>query len=124
MIRIITLVALIVFAAGCASYGKKIDPDFSSRIKKGSTTEAQVIRAIGSPMSVSIMPDGQKFAMYMYTYAQTKASTLIPIVGAFVGGVNSQTQSLQIWYDSEGIVTNYAYTDGNNELNTGILTRQ
>jgi len=114
---------LCVLVVGCASYGKKIDLSSVDKIQKGVTTEAQVKAMLGNPMSVGITAEGKKFMMYMYTQSQTKASTFIPIVGAFVGGADTQTQTLQIWVDENDVVTTYTYNTSNSELNTGLLSQ-
>ncbi len=123
MLRIIALTTAL-FISGCASYGNKIDSSYAANIEKGVTTESQVLGALGNPMSVGITPDGKRFAVYMYTYAQAKASSFIPVVGLFAGGSNTETQMLQIWYDENGVVSNYTYNNHNGEVKTGILSGQ
>jgi outer membrane protein assembly factor BamE (lipoprotein component of BamABCDE complex) len=113
---------LILTIAGCASYGKKIDANLIKQIEKGKTTETQLISMLGSPMSVGITPDGKKFLMYMFVQSKTKASTFIPIVGAFVGGADTTSQTLQVWIDDKGVVSTYAYNNSSTELNTGLLS--
>ena len=116
-IGIILVVALLT---ACASYGTKINSDYVSKIKKGETTEKEIVANLGNPMSVGLGPDGQKFLMYMHTYSQAKAATFIPIVGAFAGGADTSTQMLQLWVDANGVVTNFAYTDSQSEMGMGI----
>lgn len=123
MLKIIAITASLALA-GCASYGNKIDTSYAASIEKGVTTESQVVEALGSPMSVGITPDGKRFALYMYTYAQAKASSFIPVVGLFAGGSDTETQMLQIWYDANGVVSNYMYNNHSGEVKTGILSGQ
>lgn len=123
MLKVIAL-CTVMMVSGCASYGNKIDANYASSIKKGVTTESQVVQALGNPMSVGLAPDGQRFALYMYTYAQAKASSYIPVVGLFAGGSDAESQMLQIWYDANGVVTNYSYNKSNTELKTGIMSGQ
>lgn len=115
------ILALALVIAGCASYGTKIDSDAVSKIVKGKTTEQQVVTLLGSPMSVSVTQDGVKMLMYVHSHSQAKASTFIPIVGAFVGGADTKTQTLQVWIDKEGLVSSFAFNNSQQELNTGIL---
>jgi outer membrane protein assembly factor BamE (lipoprotein component of BamABCDE complex) len=116
---IMTLFSLVV--SGCSSYGHKLNEDAITQIKKNETTEQQVIDLMGKPMSVGITDDGKKFYMYMYVESKVKPSTLIPIVGAFVGGADTNSETLQIWFDSEGVVTAFAHNNTNSELNTGLV---
>jgi len=121
LIKMIFIGILCFSFIGCASYGNKINAGYVDKIEKGKTTEKEIVANLGNPMSVSITPEGHKFLMYMYTYAQTKASSFIPFVGAFTGGADTSTQMLQIWLDKNGIVTNFAFTNSQSEMNTGIL---
>jgi len=122
MFKKILSILVCLSIVGCASYGKKIDANAINKIEKGITTENEVIAMLGNPMSVGVTPDGKRFLMYMYTQSQAKASTFIPIVGAFVGGADTKTQTLQIWVDENGVVSTYAYNNTNSELNTGLLS--
>ncbi|MFD1009085.1 outer membrane protein assembly factor BamE domain-containing protein [Oceanisphaera ostreae] len=121
MFKFLASCILCAFLVGCASYGGKIDANAVSQIEKGKTTEAQVYALLGNPMSVGISSEGKKFLMYMYTESQVKASTFIPIVGAFVGGADTNSQTLQVWIDEQGLVSSYAYNNSQTELKTGIL---
>jgi hypothetical protein len=107
--------------AGCASYGNKIDRDYTSKIKKGVTTESSVIQSLGKPMSIGLNSSGQKTLTYMHVASQTKAATFIPIVGLFAGGVDSQTTMLIITVDQDtGIVSDWQYNQSDSEINTGL----
>lgn len=115
------LFVVVVLLSGCASYGNKIDSNYANSIEKGVTTEQEVVSAMGQPMTVSVTPDGLKLYYYIYTRSQAKASTFIPIVGAFAGGADTETQILQIWFDDAGVVQNFAYNKSNSEVKTGLL---
>jgi len=117
---IITAIAALALI-GCASHGRQLDTNYIDTIKKGETTEKELISNLGAPMTVSIMPDGLKLMMYMHVYSQAKASSYIPIVGSFAGGTDTDTQMLQIWIDQDGLVKNFVYSNNESEINTGIL---
>ncbi|MBO1520635.1 outer membrane protein assembly factor BamE domain-containing protein [Oceanisphaera pacifica] len=121
MFRLILPLILCFLFVGCASYGAKIDANAVQQIEKGKTTENQVYALLGNPMSVGIAPDGQKFLMYMYTKSQAKASTFIPVVGLLAGGADTTSQTLQVWINANGVVSNYAFNDTQTELKTGVL---
>lgn len=109
----------VLLLSACVSYGNKIDSAYASTIKEGVTTESEIIKRLGSPMSTSRNGDGTKTLTYLYVKSQAKASSFIPIVGAFVGGADSQTQSLVIVIDG-GIVKEWTMTEGAGETNTGL----
>jgi hypothetical protein len=117
-----TLAFLLTFIiVGCSSYGSKIDRNYATSIKKGVTTETQVVRQIGSPTSIGLSANGQKTLTYMHVASQVKASTFIPIVGLFAGGADTQTTMLIITIDQDtGIVENWTYNQSDSQLNTGL----
>jgi outer membrane protein assembly factor BamE (lipoprotein component of BamABCDE complex) len=117
----IIILSFALALAGCASYGTKIDQAAISKMVKGKTTETEVRAMLGDPVSVGITPDGKKLSIYMYSHAQRKASSFIPIVGLFVGGAETKTQTVQIWYDDKGVVINFTYNNSNVDINTGLL---
>lgn len=118
--RHILVITLTLLLTACASYGNKIDAQYATSIKEGVTTEQEVRTNLGNPISTGVTHDGLKFYVYTYSQAQTKASSFIPIVGAFVGGADTKTQMLQIWFDKEGKVTSYSYNDSAQEIRTGL----
>lgn len=119
--KTLLLLTIIAMLSGCASYGNKLNTNYIKNIKKGETTEQEILTNLGSPMTVSLTPEGLKMMMYMHIYSSAKASAFIPIVGAFAGGADTDTQTLQIWIDENGIVKNYAFSNSQTELNTGVL---
>lgn len=112
--------ALIIMLAGCASYGKKIDAQAVQKIEQGVTTEQEVYALLGKPMSSSITQDGKKFLMYMHVKSQAKASSFIPIVGAFAGGADTESTQVQIWIEN-GVVSQISHTMSESEMQTGLL---
>ena len=118
--KYILIITLSLFLSACASYGNKIDAQYATSIQEGVTTEHEVRKNLGNPFTTGVTPDGLKFYIYTYTQAQTKASTFIPVVGAFAGGADTQTQTLQIWFDKEGKVTSYSYNNSTQEIKTGL----
>lgn len=110
----------ILILSGCASYGKKIDAQAVQKIEQGVTTEQEVYALLGKPMSSSIMQDGKKFLMYMHVKSQAKASSFIPVVGAFAGGADTQSDQVQIWIEN-GVVSQISHTMSESELQTGLL---
>lgn len=109
----------VLLLSACVSYGNKIDSAYASTIKEGVTTEAEVIERLGPPMSTARSSNGTKTLTYMHVKSQAKASSFIPIVGAFVGGADSQTQMLTINI-VDGVVKDWSMTEGSSETNTGV----
>ena len=111
-----------IVLAGCATSGTKIEQDQISKIKEGVTTEQEVTALLGSPFSKTLTSDGKTIMMYLYTKTQTKASTFIPVVGLFKGGMDMKQQTLSILIDQNGKVEKYTFNDADNEIKTGLLS--
>lgn len=114
------ILAITIILSGCATYGKKIDVQAVQKIEKGVTTEAEVYALLGKPATSMITEDGKKSLIYMHIKSQAKASSFIPIVGAFTSGTDTQTDQVQIWIDS-GVVSQLNHTISEAEMNTGLL---
>ena len=119
---ILFLLATALLITGCASVGHKLDESKVDQIKKGVTTRDQVVQLVGSPNQITRDGFGRVIFQYIYSRATTKASTFIPIVGAFAGGANVQTQMLMVTFDTNNVVSDLFSSYGANEVNTGITT--
>jgi len=116
----IVLFVGLFFLAGCASSGKPIDPGAATAVVKGKTTESELYQMVGRrPESLSLMPDGKKMATWIYTRAQTKAATFVPIVGLFAGGTDLDTTTLQAIISTDGVVENVLYNSSQTEVGLG-----
>ena len=51
---------------GCVSSGTKVTQQQLTQFQVGKTTEGEVIAALGSPNSVSVLPDGSKTDVYLH----------------------------------------------------------
>ena len=76
MNRLLWLCFMGLVLTGCATSGTKMEQDQISKIKEGVTTEQEVTALLGSPFSKTLTSDGKTVMMYLYTKAQTKASSL------------------------------------------------
>ena len=107
--------------SACATQGKKIDDQTISHVKKGYTTEQQVIAMMGKPTSVTMNSDGTKQLIYTYTHAHMNAASYIPFVNMFRSGVNSESQVFYITINKKGKVSDYTINNSHSETNTGLL---
>src|SRR5260221_165227 len=104
---------LVVLAVvGCASVGNNFDSRQISQIKKGETTESDLVTMFGKPVSQGINSENGSSLTWLYTEATVKGETFIPFAGAFVGGANSKTKTLIVRLDQQGKVTGYDYSGG------------
>lgn len=104
----------IALVAGCASVGNNFDEKKLSNIKKGETTEAQLVEMFGSPQNRSVNSDAVVTLTWMYAESTVKGESFIPYAGAFMGGSRSKVKTLNVML-TDNKVTNYTYTGGGNE---------
>ncbi len=112
-----------VFAAlfqGCASSGTKIDPAAVSQIERGVTTKAQLVAALGNPISASMLGNGRELLVWSYAQTRVKGRTFIPVVGAFAGGADTKMETLQVILDSDKVVEDYLWNNSQIETKTGL----
>ena len=120
MRRLLFALFLSISLAGCASTGVKITDDQISQFKEGETTSQEVIARLGRPTTTMRNPDGTTMLMYVYAEARTRASTFIPIVGMFAGGVDSRSNSVVLTFDQQGILQNTSSSSSEYGTASGI----
>lgn len=116
--------AAIVLLAGCASSGTKVTEAQAGQFTKGQSTETQVIAALGAPSSSTRAADGSRTDVYVYTHAQARAASFIPIVGALAGGADATTTMVSFHFSPEGILRDWTSTAANAGVNTGLLNQK
>lgn len=90
------------------------------KIEKGVTTQADITRMIGSPMSVGFDGNGNKTATWFYTRAESHGTNFIPIYGAFDNKMDMHQQMLMVIFNSDGTVKDYNFNDSNNTVKAGL----
>jgi outer membrane protein assembly factor BamE (lipoprotein component of BamABCDE complex) len=109
---------------GCASssHGTKIDDNKVSQIQKGVTTRAEVEQLLGRPAQTSLTGNGGRMMLYQYSESkqQVKATSFIPIAGAFMGGTTGtmRMQQLQIVLNKDNVVEDLEMNDGTNNMDS------
>jgi outer membrane protein assembly factor BamE (lipoprotein component of BamABCDE complex) len=103
---------------GCVSVGRKIDQAKVEQIKTGETSRAQVLQLIGSPDQITSTGNGVVMFRYIFVHATPKASTFIPVVGAFAGGAHVQNEMVMVTF-TNNVVRDIMSSYGGNETGTG-----
>lgn len=114
MKTILTLCCVALLAVGCASTGNNFDENKLSQIKKGETTEQELVQMFGQPQNRSVNSDGVATLTWMYAEARVKGESFIPYAGMFMGGSRTKMKSLVVTL-AENKVTNYTFSGGGNE---------
>ena len=108
--KLIPLVFAAVFFAACGiiktqqiTRGYNIQATDVSQIKKGVSTERDVLRLFGPPMKSRETSDGKEF---FYEYAKSGGPQWNLLIS--VGG-DTTSKTLLVWFDKNNVVTDYAY---------------
>lgn len=96
--------------SACIASGTQVKEAQLHQLKKGESTYSDMVSALGSPNSSTVSSDGGRMACYIYVQANARPETFIPIVGAFVGGTDTKTNSTCLSFDKEGLLANYTST--------------
>lgn len=117
-----SLIALVTLAlCACASTGTQVLESQLAQFQKGVTTQADVERQLGAPQSNTLESDGTRSIAYVYTRAQAKGATFIPIVGLFAGGATGNTNVVTFKFGTDGKLLEYSATSSNADVRTGIV---
>jgi len=100
--------ALVLALAACASPPPKeqLDAARVQELRKGQTTLDDVVRRYGRPNFLSKNWDGTQTAAYSYAAGRSAAGSLMPAVGAALGG-SGDGDSFVLYFDARGILTDY-----------------
>ena len=104
-----------ILVTGCASTGTNFDQSKVSQIKKGETTEADVIQMFGQPENRSVNSDGIVSLTWMYHESKVKGQSFIPYAGTFMGGTRSKGKTLMVMLGADGKVTSFSSSGGGSE---------
>lgn len=116
----IAAVAVSVALVGCAASGVQVKDEQLSSLAPGETTQQEVIAALGKPTSRIRNSDGTTTILYTYAEARTRASTFIPIVGLFAGGVDTNHSTAILRFDKEGKLIDHSMSEGEMGTATGV----
>lgn len=110
--RIILAILLAMAVAGCATAGRQVKPEQLQQLQRGTTTVDEAVGILGAPTQRTLAADGSTVLIYSYAHVQTRPETYIPVVGAFVGGADTRTNSAVLMFDRGGILRDYTASEG------------
>jgi outer membrane protein assembly factor BamE (lipoprotein component of BamABCDE complex) len=109
---ILSFITCAALVCGCASVGNNFDSRKVSEIKKGETTEAELVKMFGQPNQRGVNSESGTSLTWIYSEARVKGETFIPFAGAFVGGATSKVKTLMVQLDQAGKVSSFNYSGG------------
>jgi outer membrane protein assembly factor BamE (lipoprotein component of BamABCDE complex) len=126
-VRIFSSIALLmVFAWGCSIgriyIGSEIRSDPKEKIQLGLTTKSDILSIFGPPERITSQFDGD---IFVYTYFR-KNSTQLAIREPYITNttfftytrIQENKDHLVILFDKDGVVKNYGYQRGTQDLTT------
>lgn len=117
----IVMVSLtVLLLSGCATSSYSVGENFASenvsQIIKGKTTSDELIALLGEPYSKTVLSDTDEKWLYMYSEGQAEAQSYIVSMDVKTTG----TQKVLDVLISDGVVVNFAYTEGENPYNIQV----
>ena len=114
----LVLVALVVvFLAACsvsrATLGDEFKTENIDAVKKGTSTRAEVVTALGAPDRVLQINGQEVFQYYRY---DAKVSSLLLIVANF-SRLQIKSDDLYVWFTREGIVQDLLFGKRTDKMN-------
>lgn len=112
--RSLLAIACTALIAGCASTGNNFDEGKLAQIRKGQTTEPELVQSFGEPQNRSVNSEGVATLTWVYAEASVRAESFIPYAGAFMGGTRSKAKTLTVTL-ADGRVTGYTFSGGGSD---------
>ena len=118
--RLIAALLIVQVLAGCATSNYSVGMEFDStnveKIEKGVTKSSQLVEWFGEPYTKTVISGTEEKWIYMYSSGTATASSGILTMKL----ENSGTQKTLDVLISNGVVVNYAYSEGNSPYNYSI----
>lgn len=111
--RLVTIVLTVVLSlSGCATSSYSVGKNFTSgnvsQIIKGKTTTEELITLLGEPYTKTVLSASDEKWIYMHSEGTTKAQSYVVSMDVKTTG----TQKMLDVLISNGVVVNFAYTEG------------
>lgn len=106
---------------GCVSSGTQVSEAQAKKFKKGVTTEAQVIAALGQPQTTTLTADGRRIDIYTFSRDTPTAMDFVPYVGLLDAGAHQKTTNVAFTFSKTGILQGYTSTAGHITAHYGIF---
>ena len=110
--------------AGCAASGVRVTDEQVAAFKAGETTKAQAMAVLGKPTMQMRLADNTSIVIYSHYESRVRPETLIPIVGAFVGGADSNSNTMTLRFDAADRLLDTSSSTSNFGTGTGLAAGQ
>ena len=116
--KIVFAIILAIVIAGCSSVGTPISQDKVNQIRVGITTEADS-SAVRHAIDEDPRSSGAIVLTWVYSSANTKPETFVPLAGPFIGGYQHPCPTANILVDRKGRVERWTMNNAPGEVRYG-----
>jgi outer membrane protein assembly factor BamE (lipoprotein component of BamABCDE complex) len=107
--------------SGCISSGNEVlksqdTATVQQNVVDGKTTRDQILSMYGTPNRTAIGSNNKEIWTYTWAHRRPQGQNYIPIVGAFVGGVDLQQKTLIVQFDDNHVVMKHLVSEYNNSV--------
>ncbi|EOV4131568.1 hypothetical protein ACONXG_003085 [Yersinia enterocolitica] len=123
---IIALLSFTIFiVSGCSSSGNQAlknesQASLQTKLVKNKTTKSDVVRAFGSPTSVTSKNDGGDIYLYEMNNGKINPLTYVPVVGFFAGNTTTESRTLSITFNKNDTVNTWSFSSEDRKSENGI----
>ncbi len=108
MRKVIAVVLMAAFLAGCVSSGnarlsKESEVSVQSKIQEGKTSKGEVKSYFGSPDNVSFTDGGKEIWKYSFSKTKVSGKSFIPFYGLFHNGATGTKKELTILFNGDTV---------------------
>lgn len=108
MRKVIAVVLMAAFLAGCVSSGnarlsKESEVSVQSKIQEGKTSKGEVKSYFGSPDNVYFTDGGKEIWKYSFSKTKVSGKSFIPFYGLFHNGATGTKKELTILFNGDTV---------------------
>ena len=122
--RLVLVVVMALTLSACVATGRKVTQQQLSGFKEGKTTYQEVITQLGKPTSSTVNSDGTRLIIYSYVQSQVSPVSVVPVLGRFVEGTETESSYAMLQFDQNGVLTQYTSNEGATSTGTGLISGQ
>ncbi|CNH86162.1 outer membrane protein assembly factor BamE [Yersinia pekkanenii] len=116
----------ISIVSGCSSSGNQAlknesQASLQTKLVKNKTTKSDVVKAFGSPTSVTSKNDGGDIYLYEMNNGKINPLTYVPVVGFFAGDTTTESRTLSIIFNKNDTVRTWSFSSDNRTLENSIV---
>ncbi|AJJ23849.1 lipoprotein [Yersinia enterocolitica] len=123
-IRVLLTISILSISA-CSSSGNQslkneTQATLQTKLIKNKTSKSDVVRAFGSPTSVTSKNDGGDIYLYEMNNGKINPLTYVPVVGFFAGNTTTESRTLSITFNKNDTVNTWNFSSEDRKSENGI----